>query len=248
MESTYGNRAPTLQTSFLIALPLSLKYAKSLSKICLLRHWYLTSQNPWKENAFLSFNSSSSPRKVSYATTSGIRFRNSSTTRRCRSWKPHLYLPRWFTCQLCGVSIRSLFQRKDVNSASLRRTLFSITIDLQHAIHETEEDLLEKRYRTTLHHHPWGPEDRFVTTVIFEVRFSEAYDDLRPDACQWLERTKGEVQAVVFIHLQEDTSGSSVQVSDRSRKRPSLRQGSPKVAPSFRWLPGSSRPCPKCSN
>lgn len=43
-----------------------------------------------------------------------------------------------------------------------------------------------------------------IPHVIFEVGFSETYDDLVLDAKQWLQRPRGRAKLVIIINIEED--------------------------------------------
>jgi hypothetical protein len=48
------------------------------------------------------------------------------------------------------------------------------------------------------------PGGRSFPRVVFEVGFSESYDDLRNDVFQWLERSGGHIKLAVLVKIEED--------------------------------------------
>ncbi|BCS29410.1 uncharacterized protein APUU_70980S [Aspergillus puulaauensis] len=62
--------------------------------------------------------------------------------------------------------------------------------------------------------------DQPIPVVVFETGFSEAYDDLKNDATQWLQRSGGKVRLVILVKIEEDLkTRRSLQKDPASRKR-----------------------------
>jgi hypothetical protein len=68
---------------------------------------------------------------------------------------------------------------------------------------------------------PFGdPESKPSPSVVFEVRFTESYDDLVNNARQWLQKSGGEVRLVILVNIEEDVrSQRAKQKSGETRKR-----------------------------
>ena len=59
-----------------------------------------------------------------------------------------------------------------------------------------------------------------LPSVVFEVGFTESYNDLVGDTTQWLQRSGGEVRLVVLVNIKEDIQTRRArQISDEVRRR-----------------------------
>ena len=64
------------------------------------------------------------------------------------------------------------------------------------------------------------PESVPLPSVVFEVGFTESYDDLVKDAAQWLQRSGGKVRLVILVNIEEDVrSRKARQRSSETQRR-----------------------------
>ena len=56
-------------------------------------------------------------------------------------------------------------------------------------------------------------------SIIFEVSFSESYDDLVSDALQWLTKSQGRVRLVVLINIKEDIQSRTARKNSKEAPR-----------------------------
>jgi hypothetical protein len=65
-----------------------------------------------------------------------------------------------------------------------------------------------------------GPKSKPSPSVVFEVGFTESYDDLVSDAAQWLQKSGGKVRLVILVNIKEDIQSQRVrQRFSEARKR-----------------------------